>query len=261
MALIKGEYYFNFDGISSKKWNLTIVNLNSGMYEEMFLSKRSISTQKPHGRLKSMLQKLEEDDISFDLELAFMNGFDDKIIEEVALWLQTNYFRPFYFENRPDRVMYAMIVDESTTNHMGVPDENEGYIKIRVQTNSSKMFSQKILTSKYSVPSNGSNLINFDIIGHEEAYPEISITAKSKDIVIETLINDKVENIFEIHRLSKDEQLYLDSFRETIDSEITGVFHYNDTIGHYPILPRGKSKLRITGECQIQIRYQNTFII
>lgn len=260
MALIKGEYYFNFDGISSKKWDLMIVNLNNGMYEDMFLSNRSISTQKPHGRTKTMLQKIEEEDISFELELAFMKGFNDQIIEEVALWLRTNYYRPFYFENRPDRLMYAMVVDESLTSHMGVPDNNEGYIKIKVQTNSAKMFSQKILTSKYPIPSSGTYDINFEIKGHEETFPEISITTKAKDILFETVIDGKVDNIFEIHNLTKGEGLYLDCYRETIESEIVGVFHYDDTIGHYPTLPLGSSKLRITGECEIQLRYQHIFV-
>lgn len=188
-----------------------------------------------------------------------MKGFNDQIIEEVALWLRTNYYRPFYFENRPDRLMYAMVVDESLTSHMGVPDNNEGFIKIRVQTNSSRLFSPAILTSK-EIVNESPKEITIKNSGHEAVFPEVSIHSQCTDLIIESIVKGKITNIFEIHNLTIGEELYLDCYRETIESDIVGVFHYNDTIGHFPELPTGESTIKVTGKCTIQLRYTQIYI-
>lgn len=257
LAYTKGNSYFNFDGRSSRDFGIEVISTSGGMYEDILMASRSINKSKPTGRTKSMLQSITEEDIQFPLEIAFTNGFTDQLIEDVVLWLKTPYYRPFYFEEQPNRLFNLMISDSSALIHNGL---KEGYITLTAQTNSPRVYSPIKLTSKTEVTTTK----NIEIVnnGHETIYPEISLTINDGTTVkLETLKeNNEVENIFEIKNLTKGEDLYLNCYREIIESDIVGVYHYDDTVGHYPSFNRGKNILKITGNCTIQLRYQEEYI-
>lgn len=258
MAYTKGNLYFNYNGKSSKEFGITIISTSNGMYEDILMAERSITMNKPKDRTKSMLQSVEETDISFPLEVGFDNGFTDKKIEDIVLWLKTPYFRPFFFEENPNRVFNVMFTDSASLIHNGLKD---GYFTITAQTNSPRIYSPVKLTDKKVVTTSSNILLENQ--GHEIVYPEISInvTAGNK-VKIETLnkSTNAVENIFEINNLTAGEDLYLDCYREVIETDITGVFHYEDTVGNFPSLKIGESILKVTGQCSIQLRYQEEYI-
>lgn len=257
MALTKGNLYFNFDGKSSKDFKLKIVNTSSGMYEDILSASRDITTTKPTGRTKSMLMNVVDNDLSFPLEIAFEEGFTDQSVEQVALWLKQSYFKPFYFEENPSRVFNVMFSDSFSLIHNGL---KQGYVSLTALTNSPHVYSPVKLTSKYTVATTLDIAINNK--GHEIIYPEISITTTATSLKLETVdkATKKVENIFEIKNLTKGEDLYLDCYREVIESAIVGKHHYEDTTGRYPSLNRGEKILRVTGACTIQLRYREEYI-
>lgn len=258
MAYTRGNLYFNYNGKSSKDYGLFIISTNSGMYEDILLPERTLTTIKPKGRTKSMLQNIEETDIAFTLEVGFEEGFTDKKIEEIAVWLKAPYFRPLYFEEYPNKVYDAMFVQSSGLIHDGLKN---GYLSLNVQTNSPRVYSPYIVTNSYNVTSSTSIAINNK--GHEAVYPELSL--KSTDgnkVKIETLnkTTNAVESTFEISNLSVNEDLYIDCFRETIESGLGGTYHYEDTIGNFPSIKLGESIVKVTGKCTFQMRYKEIYL-
>jgi len=255
MPLIGGNMYFWYDGKSSKDFGIVSVQIGSGMYEDTFVSSRTLTEVKMKNQDESILQRIEEDVREFPLTIAFEKTFTTTDIDRVILWLFKDSYKPFYFEEDINRIQYAMPSGDSSITHNGL---KQGYITLTMRTNSSKIYSQKEITAVETVTATAKT-ITYTNNGHVEVLPEISIVKNGAGKVTIQNLDDDGGAIFEISKLANGEDIYLDSKRELIETDIPGIYHYDDVIGEFPKLVVGTNRWKITGACTIQIKYSEKF--
>lgn len=252
MPTIKDKLYFNFDGVWSNELGLINVSLDGGMFEETMVSSRDIVETKIRGNNKPLLHSLEEEPIEFEMNIAFENEYTQSKIDQIIRWLFVDYYKPLYFKGSEDRVFYCMPVDDATIVHTGF---NKGYFTITMRCDSSNIYSPITSTPLYTVGLEPF-IISVPNNGHYEIYPEISILKSGNgNISIENL-NDGGSGIFEVRDLVDTEDIYLHCGKEIIQTNIVGLYRYDKLNGHFPRLVTGDNQLRITGNCNISIRYK-----
>lgn len=249
MATIKDELYLNYDGVNSKDFGLIAVDFGSGLYEETLVANRTINETKPDKRNQSIFHSITEENRVFDLNLAFEESFDENKINDIINWLFKDYYKPLYFEGQEDRIVFAMISGESNIVHNGL---NQGYFTVTVQTNSPYRFSRmRIGTSD----SNSMNLVNN---GHKVVYPEFSIKKNGDgDLRIEVDGRSVL-----ITNLSDGEELYIDTLRDKIVTDIVGEYRYDNVkLGEISdlFLDVGDKVYTIDGDADITYRYREAY--
>lgn len=253
MPTIKDKLYFNLDGKSSKDFNLINVVLDSSMYEETLVGNRDIVETTVRGNRKPLFSGINESPIEFDLNLAFEKKYTDSNIDEIIRWLFIDYYRPLYFEGKENKIYMVMPVGDSTITHNGL---NEGYITIRMRCDSPNVYSPLVTTPLKTIDtSDGTTTISINNDGHFIIYPEISFKKiGAGKVVIESLDDDN--SIFEINGLTDQEDIYINSEKEIIETDIIGVYRYGNIVGDFPRLLMGTNRLKVTGRCAIQVRYK-----
>lgn len=249
MPTIKDKLYFNFDGTDSRDYGLIAVELGSGLYEETMTANRNINETKPNERLRTIFHGITEENRTFSLNLAFEKGFDEEAIEDIVDWLFKDYYKPLYFEGQEDRVVFAMISGESTLIHNGI---NQGYFTVEIQTNSPYRFSDEI---NGRISGDKLTMVNN---GHKIVYPELSIT-KIGDGDLKFEVEDRVVLII---NLSDGEEIYIDTLRDKIVTNIIGEYRYdNVTIGDLSdlYLNIGTVVYTVTGGADINYRYREAY--
>lgn len=253
MATIKDKLYFNYNGVSSKTFGLIHVELGSGMFEETLVADRTINeTQVPHND-ERIFNGLEYEPLSFQMNLAFERGFDDNLIDRVIKWLFQDYYKPLYFEGTEEKIYFCMPEGSSVIAHNGL---QQGYFTITMRCKSSKLTSPLKTTAEYTVPTTGSTTIPINNTGHEIVYPEISIV---KIGVGEVMIRKVDTNeVVRIKNLQNNENIYIDTFREIIETNAVNTYRYSDTTGDLRELKMilGNNEYVVTGNCKIKIRYR-----
>jgi phage-related protein len=250
MPTIKDSLYFNYDGVSCKNFNLMQVNLSNGMFEEQFVADRSINELKVRGNDTPLFHGLEEEPLEFEMTIAFERQFTDADVDNVILWLFKEQYKPLYFEDKPDRVYHCMPVGSSTLAHTGL---KEGYFTITMRCKSSKIFSPVKVSPTHSITT--TKRVSLTNEGHVEIYPEISIKKIGAGHITFTRVSDG--EIFEIRDLTDQEDLYINCEKEIIETDIIGVYRYDNVIGDYEdmSLKVGTTEFDITGACQVTFRY------
>ena len=249
MATIKDKLYLNYDGVDSKYFGLISVELGSGLYEEALVANRTINETKPAERHQSIFHGITEENRTFQLNLAFEDSFDEGKINDIIDWLFKDYYRPLYFEGQEDRIVFAMISGESNLIHNGM---NQGYFTVTVQTNSPYKFSQ---LREGRNRGDSMTLINN---GHKTVCPEFSIK-KIGDGDLRFEIDGRVILII---NLTDGEELYIDTLRDKIVTNIIGEYRYdNVTLGELSdlFLDVGSKAYTITGEANISYRYREVY--
>ena len=253
MPTIKDSVRFNFNGVWSDSFNIMSVVLDNSMYEETFVADRNLIETKTRGSNKPLLHGVEEDTLKFPLSIAFIGKFDDVLLDGIIDWLFVDSYKPLYFEGKEDRVYMCMPFESSNIIHNGM---KEGYITLNMRCDSSHLYSQVITTPISTIST--MDIVTIINDGHVVVYPEVSILKNGAGTVsIENLSDGG--SILDIHNLTDQEDIYLDSKREVIETDITGVYRYDDIIGYFPRLVKGENKIKITGACTIQFRYKKEY--
>ena len=252
MPTIKEKVYFNFDGKSSRDFNVFHVNFDSGMLEEIFVANREIIETKVRGNNKPHFIGIESKPLEFSLNLAFDGYYTDQLIDNVINWLFVDYYKPLYFEGAENKIFYCMPVDDSSIIHNGL---NQGYIQLQMRCDSSYVYSPVFLSEKYDLSNGQTKIIELYNRGHTIIYPEISIE-KIEDGNVTFIHRTNGGNIFEIRDLINGEDIYINCEKEIIETNLIGVSRYGNVIGEYFPLLKGKNTLEVNGKCKIQFRYQ-----
>lgn len=251
MSTIKDKINFNFNGKDSKDFGLMAVSLSTGMYEEQLAPTRNIDETKSSKRDTSIFHGIEEEDREFDLEIAFEDSFDETKINDVVAWLFTDYYKPLYFEGQENKISFSMISGSSSIIHNGM---GRGYFTVSVKTNSPYKYSQMIEASNTEPL-----VIDLKNDGHKDVYPEISI---KKLGVGDIKINANGKNVL-IVNLENQEELYIDTLREKIVTDVIGTYRYdNIKAGELEdlIVKVGGTKYTIEGDAEIKCRYREKFL-
>lgn len=253
MPTIKERLNFNFDGIWSEELGLINISTDSGMYSETMVASRSINETKIKGSPKPLLHDIEDSPLSFEMTIAFVDEYTDEDIDRIIRWLFVDYYKPLFFEGKEEKVYYCLPVDDATIVHNGL---KQGYFTITMRCDSSNVYSQFVISNKETVTTSKTITLMND--GHFDVYPEISITKiGAGTITIESL--DDFGSIFEVRDLTNQEDIYLNSEKEIIETDIVGVWRYDKIIGEFPRLVYGQNRFKITGSCTIQFRYKSRY--
>lgn len=251
MSTIKEKMFFNYDGKSSEDFGLTIVNLDKGMYDEVFMPNRTINETKPERRDIPIFHGVETDKRSFPLTLAFQDNFNDSMINGIINWLFKEEYKPLYFEDDTNRIMFSMVSGDSSIVHTGM---KKGYFTVNIETNSAYKYSKTIHhliggKKNYSISNRG----------HRDVYPVYEIDKVGKGDLKITM-NGK--NVLIIN-LEDKEKIKIDSLRETIETDIPGAYRYNNvTAGELEdlYLKKGLSNIIVEGGADISLSYREVYL-
>ncbi|MCG7406384.1 phage tail family protein [Paenibacillus sp. ACRRX] len=136
---IRNAEYFTYNGISSQTFGIVNVNVSGGLLEEAFAPTRNITEFRIAGRDKPYSQTIQKEPLKFHLTFAFEEGWDTSKIREVTKWLtEVDYYKELSFSTDPERIFYAIVVDDPTLLHNGM---NEGYLTLTFRCSSPYSYS------------------------------------------------------------------------------------------------------------------------
>lgn len=253
MPTIKNSLYFNYDGISSKEFNLIQISTSNGMYEEIFIGSRDIRETKVTGNDIPFFHGLDNSSLEFEMQIAFDGFYDDVKINNIILWLFQDRYKPLYFEDNPDKIFYCMPISDSSIFHNGL---KEGYLTIKMRCNSPYIYSPVYLTDLYDLSSNTVKYsIEISNNSHFNLFPEIFIEKVGVgNITLTNVFNGG--DILDILNLADAENIYINCKKEIIETDIIGVYRYDNVVGDFIELPIGNNIIQVEGKCKIQFRYQ-----
>ena len=254
MPTFKEKLYFNFNGVDSRKFNLVHIDTGGSMFEESLVASRDINESKVAGSDYPSFNRLDLSPRSFDLNLAFEGQFTDKQVDEIVRWLFVDYYKPLYFIGNEGKLMYCIPIGDPKLIHNGL---REGYIQLTMRCNSPFIYSPIMLSEEYDLTNMDKSVILTNK-GHKIIYPEISIQKIGDGDITITSRTDRGRTL-EIRELDDKEKIYINSEKEIIETDIIGVYRYNNVFGEFPRLLYGENRLEITGRCKIQFRYQEIY--
>lgn len=252
MPTIKEKLFFNYDGIWSESFGLINVVLDNSMFDEMLVSSREILEVQIKGNDKPLFQGISNSPIEFEMTIAFTDRFTDEKVDEIVNWLFTDYYKPLYFSDREDRIFYCMPIGDSRIIHNGI---NQGYFTINMRCNSPYTYSPMVASQIYDLTVDGEKIIEIFNDGYGYAYPEISIEKVDDGEISISNMSDG-GRVLQISNIANLENVYLNCEKKIIESDIIGVYHYDDISGEFPKLTFGRNLIRVNGKCRVQFRYQ-----
>ncbi|MNZ98186.1 Phage tail protein [compost metagenome] len=144
---IRDSLYFEFAGVRSKTLRMLNVNLDGGMQSEYFAASQSINEDKTRGRSKPYFQGIEKEPLSLTVNFAFEEEWTRDELRYVRRWLtEPNYYSPLIFSNDPEKIYYAIYIDEPELLHNSV---SQGYITLNFRCNDAYAYSPLMLSPLY----------------------------------------------------------------------------------------------------------------
>ncbi|MCE5169629.1 phage tail family protein [Paenibacillus profundus] len=136
---IRSSEYFSYAGIKCSDYGIVNVNINSGLLEEPFAAPRTLQEVSIGGRSKPYFQGIAKDPLKFQVSFAFEQTWDTRQIREIARWLtEQDYYKELIFSSDPERVFYALAVDEPTLVHNALA---QGYVNLTFRCDSPYSYS------------------------------------------------------------------------------------------------------------------------
>ncbi|MGG3920347.1 distal tail protein Dit [Geobacillus thermodenitrificans] len=244
---------FSYDGISSLDMGVIQVSLEGGLFKETFVANKKINEVSIRGREKPYFFGTERDPLSFPLTIYFEDGFDENKIRNVARWLDQDFYKPFYFLEDPNKIYYAMTLENSEFIHNGIRD---GFITLNFRCNSPYAYSP-VTTKTYDFSNNTSSgtQIIINNYGDLECKPLLAIEPlEDGDISIVNLSDNNKE--FKFTGLKKGEIVTIDNEKELIESSLSYVWRYENFNNNYLSLKVDENKLNVYGKCKLTFKYQ-----
>ena len=247
--------HFVYDDISSRDMKVTQVSSNGGLFEETFLATKNIKEDRVPGNDIPYLLGVDRDPLTLPLAMYFQPDLNEHEVRSITRWLDQDTYKPFYFEDNPNRIYYAMYIGDSRRLHNGI---EKGVVYMQFRTNSPYSFSPVYTSGKYDLSSNDvdGTIINFPNEGDVNCSPIIEFTKVGNGDI--RIVNEsdgglelKMSNLFD------NETIMIDSKHEDISTNIEDKNRYSDHNNIFLDLPRGINYLRVYGKCKdLKFTYQ-----
>lgn len=144
---IRESLYFSYDGKKSIDYGIINVNISTGMQEEPFAYSRSIMEDKIRGRSKPYFKGIKKEPLSFTVNFAFEDTWDEEKIKEIKRWLtEQDYYKPLYFSEDVERIYYALVVDDPVLIHNCL---KQGYVTLTFRCNDAYAYSPVYTSREY----------------------------------------------------------------------------------------------------------------
>jgi len=234
---IKNKLRFTYNGIESDDLGVANVNVDTGMNEEMFLADNSINEAYIKGRTKPYFMNKSYTPLMFNLSFAFLEPWNEELIQEVARTFHVDYYKPMWFDDDDDIIYYCMNTDSSQLIHNGL---QEGYVNLQFKCNDICAYSRYKEVTHTDLTSE----LKFSNRGDLVVYPEFVFTkAGDGDI---TITNNTNNQILTMTNLLDAEEIYIDNENEVIESN-TQLYRYNNHNNVFMYMNVGINKFEITG--------------
>jgi predicted phage tail component-like protein len=233
------------------------VHIESGLYQESFLANRSINEIKIKGRSEPYFQNIEDSPISLKLTFAFEDSFDTEKIRAVARALKKDFYFPLVFSQNPDRIFYAICVDESQLIHTGL---GTGYITVNFRCNAPWSYSPTFSSPLYDLTSNPieGTSIQFINNGDLPITPIITVQIISGSTFSIQNISNGGQTI-SFTGLQVNEILTIDD-DQNITTDVPLTWRYSNMTGDFLEILRGVNNLLILGNIKLQFTYENKIL-
>lgn len=255
--MIRESVFFTFANRKSSDFGIYNVTTQTGLYEESFMGNRSIKEFTIRGRENPYFQEVIKDPKSFQLNFAFQDTWNDELINEVARWLDVDFYQPLTFSEEQEKVYYVMPVNDSSLIHNGL---KQGYISLTMRCDSPYSYSHTKVTPWYDCSKSDITMIEISNNGDKPILPQLFITKiTSGDLTITNYSNKGEQTIFT--SLFDSEELQVNGENEIIETNIPNIWRYDNFNDNYLTLNYGKNTLQINGKCKIRFQYRYKFII
>jgi len=246
--MIRESLSFNYAGVSSESMGITNINIDTGMQSEPFFAERSIEEIEIPGNETPYFQRVKSKPLSFAVSFMFNDKWDERKLREVRRWLKQDYYQPLWFEEEPERIYYALAVEDSTLIHNCL---KQGYVTLTFRCDSPYAYSPAVETA--SITAGSFSLYND---GDDIVYPELWITTLGVGDV--SIANTTTGKTTTFTGLANEEVVYLNCINETIISDVTPRY------GAYNNIPLslniGLNNITLTGNATLVIKYQLKFL-
>lgn len=153
---LRNAPHFIFNGQHTRDFNVTNVQIDSGLAKDTFLADRNLTIERTRYNDKSYLLGYTEEPLKFKVRLLFdEHKFNYTNIAQLRRWLHTETFKEFRFDNEEESalniIVYAMVSGTSDLTHNVIDD---GYLDIEFTTNSSRRYSE-VMEDNYDFSKSG----------------------------------------------------------------------------------------------------------
>jgi phage-related protein len=249
--MIREANYFEFNGIRSTDFNIRNVSISGGLYQESFLSNRTINEVVIRGKDKPYLFDVTKDPLSFQLSFFFEGGWDDDMLSEVVKWLDVDCYKPLFFDTNIDKVYYCMPVSSTDLMHNGL---REGYVTLTMRCDSPYAYSRYMVTDWYNCTTSS---ITFELMnmGHKDILPFFDIVkVYDGDITITNM--SRANSVMAITSLHDKEELTINGENEIIQTSLPNTYRYDNFNDFYLPLYVGNNIIQVTGLCKLKLEYR-----
>lgn len=144
---LRNAPHFIYNGFHTRDFNVSNVQVDSGLAKETFLPDRTPTIEKTRISEKSYLLGYTEEPLKFKVRLLFdEHRFTLENIMALRRMIDTSGFKEFRFDNEEEStlniVVYAMITGTSDLTHNVI---NDGYLDLEFQTNSPRRYSELMI--------------------------------------------------------------------------------------------------------------------
>lgn len=255
--------FFTFNGISSEDMGVQIASPNGGLFEEIFLPSRTIIETRTTGREKPYHQRVVNEPLSFSLTFFIYDWQKRDNLRQIARWFFQDYYKPLWFDTKPERIFYAIIEGDSTLFHNGI---KEGYVTLNVRCDSPYTYSPiqpvDVIEARTLSTYNQYSIFNE---GDLPTKPKLWITKRTGagDVSIKITDNESGNTqTLTIKGLQNNEKVFIDCENEEIISDLQylNIYRYDDHNGIWLELVEGESTLEFVGNFDIELEYEMAYL-
>lgn len=255
--------FFTFDNISSEDMGVQVASPNGGLFEEIFLPRRTIIETRTTGKEKPYFQRVVNEPLSFSLTFFIFEWEKRDNLRQIARWLFQDYYKPLWFDTKPERIFYVIVEGDSNLFHNGIKD---GYVTLSFRGDSPYTYSpiQTVDTIKSRVL-NTSNQFSIFNEGDLPTKAKMWITKRlgKGDVTIKNKdIENNITQTFTIKNLQLNEKVFIDCDNEEIISDLQylNIYHYDDHNGIWLELVEGENTLEFVGDFDVELEYEMFYL-
>lgn len=236
----KQSIHFNFDGKWSYDMGVMQASVNSGLFDDIIISSKTIIEEKIEGRERPYFFGVERSPLSFTVSVLFEENMSHDKIREVLRWLDSDTYKPLRMRDSPERIWYAMIVSDVSAIHNGI---DSGYMELEFRTQDTSTLTPRTFSQNHRI--RGNSTVQIENNGDFDCNPIVHIVKHGDgNVSIQNMSNDTGE--FKFTGLKDKEAVSVDCETKEIDSS-TELFRYDDFSKNYIVLKRGINTIRVGG--------------
>lgn len=239
---------FTYNNLGSVEMGVTQVSVSGGLYEDDLLTGRSVEIENTKARNIGFLKNVTKENVQLTLTLFLENGVDEDKLNKIRSWLEVDYFKPFFFDENPNKIAFLMLNGTPKINHDGI----NGYITIDMISHSPYWYSPYVVDEM-----SAAQISMIRNNGIYEVNPVIEVWATENIVSTPAkIINRRDNSFFEIYKMQKGETLRIDCENKYIKSDLPNVYRWSDCNERYLSLLVGDNQIEVQGDIEVTMKYR-----